>query len=251
MINAEITAITRLRPDITALHLKPQGDFSYQAGQYIEIGFGTFAPRPYSIASAPRPGSTIDIYIKDFGPGGASHYAANTLAQGDLVTITGPFGRCVLSDPASGSAAQRPLLLIAGGLGITPLKAIAEQALATEPGRALSLYWGAQTADELFLQDYFTERATESTLFNFVPLTGHPVSPAALELYQQNGGDLTAAEIYLAGPPAMITGTITALLACGVARDHIHYDTHPEAADQPGRGASAMKAGTDSRENAL
>lgn len=233
-MKATLIARQNLHNDIKALIFKPAQNFTYQAGQYVEIAFGGFSPRAYSIAGAPNDRNELEIHIKDFGPGGASHFATNELKIGASVEMSGPYGNCTRARADQ----DRPVLIIAGGLGITPLRAIIDDILhndSHDDSRAppVTLYWGTRTEEELYLRDYFEDLAQNHKNFTFVPVIDDPVGPVAAAHYR----GLEKACIFLAGPPAMISSTIKLLRDGGADAGHIHYDTHPEAAARPAAGA--------------
>lgn len=220
------TAVTQTRATdgaVKIIRITPEAPFSWKAGQYAMIGFGTFPPKPYSIACAPG-SAALEFHVKDFGGGGAGAYAAHVLKPGDSVTIEGPCGACIYD---AGKTGRRPLLLIAGGLGITPLRAIAQQAAAERDGGPVTLYWGAGAEEDLYLRDEFHALAARNPRFFFEPCIGAvPVGRRAAASYD----GLAQAVVFVAGSPAMIADTVAALLAQGAARERIHYDRHPEAA---------------------
>lgn len=220
------TVVTQARAapgGVKIVRIRPEAPFSWKAGQYAMIGFGPFPPKPYSIACAPGSGA-LEVHVKDFGGGGAGAYAARVLKPGESVTLEGPCGTCIYDAEKTGG---RPLLLIAGGLGITPLRAIAQQAAAERAGGPVTLYWGAGEEEDLYLRDEFDALAARNPRFFFVPCGGGPpVGRRAAASYDGLG----EAAVFVAGSPAMIADTVAALLARGAARERIHYDRHPEAA---------------------
>lgn len=217
---AVVTAIREAGPGlrILVLTLKDKG-FSYRAGQYVWLGFGGFSPRAYSIASAPDESGRLEIHIKDNGAGGASTYALRKLVQGESVTVAGPEGRSCY-DPALHE--DRPLLLIGGGMGMAPLKAIVEKALEKE-GRThpVFLYWGVRRPEDFYEAGYFEELAARFPAFHFHPVTGTAVGAAAAADFP----DLSGYTLFLGGPQAMIEATLPLLREKGAAAAHIHYDS--------------------------
>lgn len=215
-----VTGITRLRPggdaEIFLLRIRPPAGFSYKAGQYVDIGFGKLAPRSYSIANAPGE-DTIEIHIKRTR-GEVGLFVASVLRAGDTVTLSAAKGGSAF-DPAD----KRPLLLIAGGVGFTPLKAIAEAALRRDPDAPVHFFWGTERADEKYMRDYFRDMADQYDGFDFHDINGTPVGAATAATFDS----LADFRIYMAGPPAMIDTTLPLLLARGARADAIFYDRAP------------------------
>lgn len=228
---AEVTGHDRRAPDLAVLTLRPERPLPYAAGQHVSVQSARWPRmwRPYSIANAPRPDGTLRLHVRA-RPGG--------WVSGALVRGTAP-GDTVLLGPAEGAMtlaadSRRDLLLIGGGTGLSPMKALAEAAAGS--GRGIRLVVAARTADGLY--DLPDLRLLESACprLRVVPvlsrspgggaLTGHvpDVLPGLLEGVR----DLTAC---VAGPAPLVRGTVAALQRLGMQLRHIQHDLL--AADDP------------------
>lgn len=219
-IKAFVSAIIPVAPDIRIIRLRPEKTFSWRAGQYVNISFGGFAPRAYSIAVAPGSGG-LEVHIKR-GKGDASSYVMDRLAEGEEVVLSGPEGTSVYDE-----SIDAPVLALAGGLGIAPIKAIAEAAAERGFTHPFILYWGTSNVAERYLNDYFEAMAAAHANFVFHAVTGYPVT----EVIARDLDDISAYYIYISGPPAMIAATVPLLRGKGADPARISYDRHPEAAD--------------------
>jgi NAD(P)H-flavin reductase len=211
--------ILRLEPPLGA-------EFSWRAGQYVWLKFGTFAPRAYSIAKAydsadPAP----EFHLRDSGAGGASTYALKKLRPGETVRVSEPEGKSFLDE-----SNNRPLLLVAGGLGIAPLKAIVEASLRRAAAPDVHLFWGARHEADLYMPGYFETLAATHRNFRFHPAIGDPVGECAVGSFE----DLKDFSVFLAGPEAMIAATVPLLLQKGAEMAHIHYDSPLQIAGHEG-----------------
>lgn len=200
---AVVAGIDRFHTDKLILNLRLEVPLPFQPGQYIELTLGTCDPRYYSIANTPG-GTDIELHIKDNGNGGLGTYAMTKLQIGDSASIRGPFGNCTWRD--DGKPHQ---ILVAGGIGIIPLKAIAEAAIASSYAGRLSLYWGVQQQADLYLQSQFDALEKQVANFSFHPVVADPLH----DLIRKNEADLSRARIYISGPPAMFASLVPALLA--------------------------------------
>lgn len=196
---------------------KPDG-FNFAAGQYIMIKFGDLDPRPYSIASGPHE-NTISIHIKDNG-GAVTNYVMTTLSKGETIDIDGPFGTMVLDQDIAKH--DHPLVLIAGGLGITPMKSILEEAVSQGHNGKIFLYWGTQKEEDFYLGDYFESLMAKDPNIVFKPVTGHLVGVFAAE----DLPSLSDAQFYIAGSPEMIQSTAQIFQDKGVPAGNIFYDQY-------------------------
>lgn len=215
---AKVTGVEDAASDIRIIRLRPAEPFSYKAGQYIHISFNGLETRPYSIASAPG-SNEIEVHIKR-GKGPASTYALEKLVTGEEVRFTGPGGQSWYDENS-----RAPVVAIAGGLGIAPIKAITEQAMAAKTPPSFTLYWGTFTAEERYLEEFF-QRMAHNDAFQYYPVTGDHVGDIALK----NIPDFADYQVYVSGPPAMISDLVPRLIAQGAKKDRIRFDNHPEAA---------------------
>lgn len=226
-MKAAVAGIESAGADIRIIRLSPESPLHWKAGQYIRISFADhLPPRPYSIACAPGSGH-LEIHIKR-GAGEVSRHVMDKLAQGDEVSLYAPEGSSVLEDRE-----DRPILAVAGGLGITPLKALAEEAM---ENRGLSqpfiLYWGVADKQSAYLRRHFETMASSHPPFTFRLIAGPELVTAALD---RDFKDFSGYRIYISGPPAMIAATIALLRAKGADPAAISYDRHPEAAPPAAR----------------
>ncbi len=115
-----IEAIRPLSATAAAISIRPsRGWTAHQPGQYVTVGVevnGVLHHRCYSLTSLPTPAQrTIEIMVQAVPDGIVSNHLVRFARQGDLLTLSEPLGSFTLpSQP-------EPLMLIAGGSGITPL----------------------------------------------------------------------------------------------------------------------------------
>ena len=227
-----VTSINRIHAngaEIFLIRIRPPAGFSYKAGQYVDIGFGKLTPRSYSVANAPGE-KDIEVHIKR-AAGEASLYIASVLRTGDSVSVSPAKGSSVF-DPAD----KRPLLIIAGGMGFTPVKAVAEAAVRHDQNASVHFFWGANSAEELYMRAHFEDMAETYDNFHFHAVTGGHVGDAAMKALP----DLSHFRIFIAGPPAMVVALLPRLITQGADASAISYDAHntPPAAGAPERKPS-------------
>ncbi len=211
--NARVKDVVRYGDDKAVLRLVVDGGFSYQAGQYVLLSFAGMEARPYSIANAPGADS-IEIHIKDNGRGGLSSYAIKSLARDEIVDVTGPYGECIYQKT------DRNIILVGGGMGIAPLKAIAEEAVRQKHSGAIHLYWGAKTLDDIYMDAELQELAKIHEGFAFEHVSGQLVG----EYVMEHESDLSDVEIYLSGPAEMISAIVLQMVNKGASLENIYTD---------------------------
>jgi CDP-4-dehydro-6-deoxyglucose reductase len=151
-----------------------------------------------------------------------------------LLRIEGPLGQFFLRE-----ASERPILMMAGGTGYAPLKAMLRHAFHTGTDRPIHLYWGVRARRDLYDAERLNRWAAERAGFTFHPVLSDPrtgddwrgrcglVHRAVLE----DMPDLSDMEVYMAGPPPMIETARRKFLAAGLPADHLFFDAFEYAAD--------------------
>ena len=221
-----VSAIDDLTHDIKRVRLKilEGGPYDFSAGQYASVAFPGLPARDYSMANRPgEPG--LEFHIRLLPGGAVTPFVAGRLKIGDRIKVFGPHGTSYLRERHTG-----PILALAGGSGLAPIKSIVETALATGHRQPIQLYLGVRDERDLYLEAHFQALAAKHPNFRFIPVLSEPGAPtrrrtgfvhaAAL----QDIGDLDGMKAYIAGPPVMVEAATRELLARGLRRQDIHAD---------------------------
>jgi len=115
--DATVTEIEELAPSVVQLTISMRdGEFHFAPGQWVNFRFPEGVSRAYTIASAPQRPQAVQLCVRvGEGRGGV---ALKKLEPGTHVTVDGPFGEFLLPE------AQRPVVFIAGDVGIGPIRSI-------------------------------------------------------------------------------------------------------------------------------
>lgn len=139
--------------------------------------------------------------------------------------IEGPLGQFIYRP------GERPLLLIGGGTGYAPLKAMIRQVLETEARRDVTLFWGARTAADLYEDDWLRGLSANHQRFRYFSVLSEQAATAPHDsgLVHEAGirhvVGLAGFDIYAAGPPAMIDAVRAALPQQGADPERIRIDS--------------------------
>jgi ferredoxin-NADP reductase len=212
--------------DIRTLRLaRPEG-FEFQPGQFLTVRVrsdGRELVRCYSISSPPEASGYLEISVKKQGAvSGALHACAK---PGSSLTVRAPAGGFVYP-----SGDDRPLVLLAGGIGITPMMSMLRHAVLTEPTRPVTLLYSARTEDDFAFRDELESMARRSprvrvTLAASRGATSSPVYPGRLDRsLLDTVPDLRDSIACLCGPQAMIDGLSTTLELLGMPRPQIRSE---------------------------
>jgi len=186
-----------------------------RTGQFFTWRFLTrerwFQAHPFSLSAAPDP-SRLRITVKGVGDFSTS---LRTLPPGTRVIVEGPFG--------SFTAATRRrarVALIAGGIGITPIRALLED-MPGEPGD-IAVVYRAIGPDDVVLRHELDELAGRRGIELHYVLGDHRTSEfLGPERLQELIPDIAARDVYVCGPPAMTEATRASLDRSGVPRRHV------------------------------
>lgn len=209
---------------IVRLGIESGGPFTFSAGQYARLTFGDLPPRDYSMAS--RPGDEgLEFHVRRTEDGTVSQYVAETLSLSERVRVQGPYGAAHLREDHRG-----PILALAGGSGLAPVKSIVESALAAGARQPIHLYLGVHDERDVYLEAHFAGLSARHPNLRFTPVLSAPSGPTArrtglmCDVVAADFADLDGCKAYLAGPPVMVETTVEALLESGLGREDCHAD---------------------------
>ena len=203
----KITEINQLAPDIVNFILMPDAEkINYQAGQYVEILCPDGSWLPFSIASAPADNGKKEFIIRQFNDEPSLKSLLISIKIGSELNLRGPFG-----DSTYPKKNAEKILLLAGGTGIAPIKAILEGISEKEN---FYLYWGARHSREFYLEKQIHQWLEKGVLKSFIPVvsgdeknwTGR--KGWVHEHVISHHPDLSQAHIYASGPMAMIQSAV-------------------------------------------
>ncbi len=213
--------------DIKALTLAVEagGPYAFSAGQHARLKFAPGIPeRNYSMANHPAD-DALEFHVRAVPRGQASGYVFTSLHVGAEVKVSGPLGNAYLRENHKG-----PILAVAGGSGMAPIKSICATALRANPERRIHLYFGVRDEHDVYLEDYLHELARQHPNFSFeIALSQSPRKTARRHglIRDAIAADFTSFDgfkAYLAGPPPMVESVQHLLLDKGMPLRDIHAD---------------------------
>jgi CDP-4-dehydro-6-deoxyglucose reductase len=222
-----IERMQKLAPDVMGVWLRWPAieSFTWQSGQYVDVMLPGERRRSFSLANPPHDGAFLELHVRRVPGGAFSEKLFTALKPGSLLHMEGPLGQFYYRP------GERPLLLIGGGTGYAPLKAILRQVLETEARREVTLFWGARAAEDLYEHEWLRELDARHARFRYVGvLSEQPEGDAyehglVHEAVLRRVAGLTSYDIYAAGPPAMIDAVRAALPPQGADPERIYFDS--------------------------
>lgn len=232
-VQALVVSNTLIAPDITHLILQIPEDFHFAAGQYVQIRIEApqiprgFEFRAYSVASDPNVPGTLELAIRRV-PNGLGSPWLHARQPGDMVQITGPYGEWRLDpDP------QRELLLVGGGVGVTPLRSILYAATRI-PHKRVHFYFGVRTQQDLFWEKEWESFQKRFPHWKLICALSHEPSPSSWqgprgfvhEIVESTWEpESNALQVFVCGPPVMTQAVLHVLEEKGISPDAIYTDT--------------------------
>ena len=218
--------------------------------------------RCYSLSDAPRP-DYYRVSIKrelaptgsDFPPGRSSNYFHDHVIVGSLLKVRAPSGHFHIDHNDS------PVVLIGGGIGITPMLSMLNWCLVNQPGREVWLFYGVRNVDEMIMKSHLEALALSHTNFHLRVCLSEsmPVNQISLN-YQLLGRidinllrtQLPAAtyQFYICGPTPMLESLVPALEDWGVPATHIHFEAFgPASIKRPSTKGSVTNTQNELKTN--
>jgi ferredoxin-NADP reductase len=218
---ATVAAAAWETPAVRTISLDVPDWPGHRAGQHLDVRLtaddGYVAEREYSVASAP--GEPVAITVERLADGEVSPYLTDELRPGDELEIRGPVGGYFVWEPSD----DRPLLLLAGGSGIVPLRSMLrsrDQAGSTVPARLL--YSARSLADVIYRSELDKYNMSPGVAVSYA-LTRQ--QPSGWNGYAGRVGEAVLAEVawraageaiaYVCGPTAFVEVMATILVKLG------------------------------------
>lgn len=230
ILPCRVTAKRMLSHDVIGLTVRlPKGEtFRYLPGQYVDFLLDDGRRRSFSIANASSTSlpQELELHLRVTPQGRFAHWVQHQMPDQAILRFEGPLGAFYLREDS-----ERPILLMAGGTGFAPVKAMVEHWITLGLARPVHLFWGAREAGDLYLDALARQWAQEQSNFRYTPVLSEPdaewngergfVHEALLRQYP----DLSAQEVYMSGPPVMVRAGKKAFSAAGLDADHLYYDS--------------------------
>lgn len=225
---ARVVAVDHRRESVAVLTIAPDRPLPFIAGQHVTVQTPRWPKvwRSYSVACSPRDDGLLLLHVRAVPGGWVSSALVHHSPPGTLLEIGPPLGAMTLAP-----AGVRDLLCVAGGTGLSPVKAIIEQAVrdpAVTASRQIYLYYGARHRAGLYDLADLWRMVDEHKGLHLIPVTSDDPS---FDGMQGNVGRVAArylphteCEAYVAGPPGMVRDTVQVLGHAGLRRERIHYD---------------------------
>ena len=205
-------------------------EIEQKPGQYIQIcapGPDGIVFRAYSISSPSYEKNHVQIVVRLI-PGGIASTYVHSLAVGDPVMFTGPYGEFVLSEDEG-----TDIVCVGGGAGMAPIKNIIHSVYSKWTDRKCYLFFGCRTIKDVFYLEEFKQLAQKHPNLKIIYGLSDPIEEGeewdgdsgfihlSVDKHLKSG---KKSQAFLCGPPPMIEAVTDILGEKGLKPEDIFYD---------------------------
>lgn len=226
-IKATVSQVIKHSDSVVSYRLTPRGRVpKFHAGQFLHLALDPYSPdrqwpesRVFSIAS-PTSERAQELAVTIAVKGRYTRRIFDTLAEGSECWLKLPYGEFLFPS-------DKPLILVAGGVGITPFLSLLGRLLAEKSDQPVRLFYGVRSAQLYLFGDLLDRCAAE--LPNFTKTVycedgSLPGNRGILDIQAIQADAPADALFFLSGPPAMIAAFRSRLRELGVAEKCIRVD---------------------------
>lgn len=215
---------------------KPGQFLTFELASPLLEGAAQQLIRCYSLSDAPRTDS-YRVSIKrvsapvgsNFPAGRSSNFFHDHVQVGDFLKVRAPGGHFFID------SGNQPVVLVAGGIGVTPMLSMLNWCVREQPKREIWLYYGVRNSNELLNRQHLDNLAVNHPNLHLRYCFSDPLPNDQLGLdYQHNGRidvnqfrqelALKPYQFYICGPTPMMENIVTELDNWGVPPDRVHFE---------------------------
>jgi CDP-4-dehydro-6-deoxyglucose reductase, E3 len=236
-----VMAMERRAPDVVVLRLQLPANqaFQFRAGQYLEFILRDGRRRSYSMATAPSKLGTppsIELHLRHLPGGVFTDHVFGAMKDKEILRMEGPYGSFFLREES-----DKPIVLLASGTGLSPIKAIIEHMQVKDIRRPAVLYWGCRSRVDLYLHEWAEQAAQSMPNLRYVPVLSEPRpedgwrgrTGLVHEAVMQDLPDLSGHQVYACGVPIMVESARRDFVArCALPDEEFYADAFTSERDK-------------------
>ena len=227
---ADVVSVERRSVEVAVIEVAPRQEFTYRAGQSVavEVPQRPRLWRYFSPANAPQPSGRMQFHVQPIDGGLVSTAVVRRLGQGDTIRLAAPVGE-QLTLPEDGPHSD--LLMIAGGTGLAPLRAVLEQIdqgwEATGSAPRVHLFHGSRMPWNLYDHEHLTRLARKPWFAYTAVVSDDPTYHGARGLVgtvAAKADDWSGRTAMVCGSPGMVRQAMHELEAVGLPATSIRRE---------------------------
>jgi len=214
--NLKVEQVVVEGPGVVSIIMRGRklNELQAQGGQFFSWRFMTkghwWMSHPYSLSAAPTD-HYLRVTVKELGDHSGG---VKDLKPGTRVVFEGPYGTFVAAKSTRGH-----VLLVGGGVGITPLRALMEE---IDPSKEVDVIFRASREEDLVLRhelDALADHIGARVHYLVGPRTVHPMSAKYIMQYVSAFRD---SDVYVCGPTPLVEAVREAAKSAGIPKDRFH-----------------------------
>ncbi len=216
--------------------IEDEVELDYQSGQYLQITRklpNEDVIRAYSLSSSPknRKEFSLDVQLVD---GGIMSNYLHSLEIGTTIEFCGPFGD--MSVDINSLYSTETVVLVAGGVGLAPMRAIISYLIEVKYSGKIILFHGVRCRKYLYSEEEYRNLENKNNNFCYYPVLSEPaledgwigktgfVTDYLNEWLDNNKNDLNSIEVFLCGPVAMMEKANDLIKSKNINMESVHSD---------------------------
>lgn len=224
LLNRDVYRIRLLLPE------SDQTGPEFKAGQYLDICLPDGKKASFSIASAPEAGRELELHIRHMPDSEFNDSIVQHLLHQPTVEVELAMGDCTINLDELND--NQPIILAAASTGFSQVKSIVEHLIATARKNPIHVYWGARVEEDMYLESLPQSWAEHHANIQFVPIVSEPEKSPGWngrtgllpEAIVQDVNDLSSAQVFACGSPAMVYALLDALEEKGFTQSQMKSD---------------------------
>ncbi|MCD9475382.1 NAD(P)H-flavin reductase [Photobacterium phosphoreum] len=206
ILNCKIIKIEASECNIFKVFIKPDKCLNFKAGQYV-LAYLDGKKLPFSIANCPTCNELIELHVgssvKETAVKSISYFVDAFVNSGDI-QIDAPHGNAWLRE-----GSNSPLLLIAGGTGLSYINSILSNCVNRNLPRSIYVYWGVNNIDLLYADTQLKALSSDFSNVKYVPVlenfdnSWYGKKGNVIDAIIEDFCDLSDFDIYVCGPQGM------------------------------------------------
>lgn len=236
LLDCHVSSKNKLCHDVISLQLTLDNNerLQYLAGQYLEFILDDGKRRAFSIANAPHNDNFLELHIRHIDGGVFTDFLFESMPENSSLQIEGPLGSFYLREDR-----DRPIIMMGGGTGFGPLKAMIEHIAHVGFKQRIHLFMGVRALRDLYMDEMVKQWINHNPQLTFIPVLSNPL---ANDNWQGETGfvhesvarhfpDLSDFDIYMSGPPPMINAAVELFVQQGAAKENMFSDAFEYSTD--------------------
>jgi len=235
-LGCHVSSKDKLCHDVISLQLTLDNNerLQYLAGQYIEFILDDGKRRAFSIANAPHKDNFLELHIRHVDGGIFTDFLFESMPENSSLQMQGPLGSFYLREKRS-----RPIIMMGGGTGFGPLKAMIEHIEFVGFDQKIYLFMGVRALRDLYMDEMVKQWTIKNPNLVFIPVLSEPMDEDnwqgetgfVHQAVAKQFSDLSGFDIYMSGPPPMVNAAADVFVQQGANKENMFSDAFEYSSD--------------------